>query len=175
MEARETPDHLPQRLLRKRTFQVVGPQARLHVRDRHVVVERGDRSLECAFGVALYDRRGPAATRQYLLELLAAPDAELGERAPVSLQDDVGRDLEAVENLLRHLAVLAGVQPLHVGGPLGAHRVIERCQLYDLWPCPGNEEDMFHWCRPVWSLGADVCKHTTAGASSVESAGRCQS
>jgi hypothetical protein len=57
---------------------------------------------------------------------------------------DVGRDLEAVEHLLRHLAVLARVQPGDGGVGVALHRVIERRELDDLGPSAGNEKNVFH-------------------------------
>jgi hypothetical protein len=77
-------------------------------------------------------------------ELLAAADAELGDGAAVPLQRDVRRDLEAGEDLIGHLAVLAGVQPLHGQVTVGTHGVIERRELDDLRTGAGYEQNVFH-------------------------------
>ena len=42
-----------------------------------------------------------------MIELAAAADAELGQRRAFALERDVGDDVEAGEDLLRHVAVLA--------------------------------------------------------------------
>ena len=81
VKARQAADHLPEAFFGKRPLEVVGAQARFDVGDRNAVVERGQRTQECALGIALDDDGRPRLPRHHRIELLAAADAELRERA----------------------------------------------------------------------------------------------
>jgi hypothetical protein len=144
VEARDPGDHLPQGFFRKRLFQVVGAEPCFHVSHGDLVVKTGQRSLKRALRVALHDHDRPWLLPHDRLELLAATDAEVTQRCAAARQGNIGDDIEARENLPRHLVMLAGMQPLDTDVVRATERVIQRRQLDDFRPRAGDEQDVSH-------------------------------
>ena len=103
--------------------------------------ETRQRSLEGAFGITLHDDGAPGLLPHHAFQLAAAPEAEIQERASLALEHMVGPDIEAVQHLHGHVAVLAGVQPHGANTLRASQGVIYRCQLDDLGARAGNDQD----------------------------------
>ena len=148
MEAGQAADHLPQPLFGKRALQVVGAQARFDVRDR----DRGCRSAASAPRNAL-SVSPCTTTADHGCRVITAsscwrqPTLNSDSVVPCALQRDVRHDVEAGQDLLRHLAVLTGVQPLHAASMRRPQRVIDRRELDDFRPRSRHEQDLFHSTR----------------------------
>jgi hypothetical protein len=144
MEASESADHLPQTLFGERPLEVIRAKSRFYVRDGNPVVESSQRPEECTFRVALHHDRRPWLLRHDGFELPSASAAELGQRRSLPVQCDVRHDVEARQDLLCHIAVLAGVEPLHPRPRRRSQRVVDRSELDDFRPGARDEKDVLH-------------------------------
>ena len=97
-------------LLRERPVQVPGAQAGLDVPDGDAAVEGGDRSAHRRGRVALDEEPVGPALRQQRIERAEDPRRELARGLVVAhqVEIDVGRQVEQLEDLVEHLAMLRG-------------------------------------------------------------------
>jgi hypothetical protein len=88
----------------------VRPQTRLDVHHRDLCVERGQGAGEGGRGVALDHHRPRLELRQHRLQAREDARGDPGQRLPLpeDVQVDMRVDVEHLEDLVEHLAVLPG-------------------------------------------------------------------
>jgi hypothetical protein len=107
----------------------------------NLLVERRKRAEERAFGIALDNAHVEALRCHHGIELRAALGAELLQRTAFALEPDVGLDIEAAQDLLRHVGMLAGVDPPDVGPVLRFQLMVDGRELDDLGPGAADKGD----------------------------------
>ena len=129
-------------LLREGCIDVARAQARLHVRDLDLGVERGQCGHEGGGGVALHDQ--PAGTHLFQDggQAVQHPrgDAGQGLVRPHQVEVEVRHDAEEVQHAVEHLAVLRGDADGDLEPAVGSCGQHDRSQLDGLGTGPEDEE-----------------------------------
>ena len=133
--ARRSGGDLPVHLLGERVAEVAGPQARLDVKERQVLVERDQRRGEHGRRVPLRD----TARRREVGERPSPAPARSGRRSRrgagpgcIRSRATSGTQAEQRHGLGQQLAVLAGIDQHRREGPRGAECGDDRRHLHDL-------------------------------------------
>ena len=129
--ARDAADHLAQTFFREGAAQIMGSQTGLHMGQRHAVVKRSQRALKRAFCIALYHHQRIFLAPHDVFQLQAAPCAEVQQAGACTCQRHIWHHIKTCQNLLRHLVMLSGVQPLHACPTNSAQCVVHRGQFDD--------------------------------------------
>lgn len=131
MQRRQRRCHPPVELLGERRVAVPGAQAGFHVRDRDLVVVRGEGAGEAARGVALDDDDIRSVFAQHPVEPFQGTRRDVGKRLArtADRQVVVCHQVESVEDRLDHVPVLACVDHGHREARVGHQTAHDRSQL----------------------------------------------
>ena len=141
VEGCDTRQHLTQRFFREGLVQVMGTQARLHMKNGDMAVKRGQGPAKGAHGVTLHNDAIRTRGSQKAVQRIQQPRLKPGETLARThdIQFCLRRDAEIGQGFPAELLMLAGIadKRAHVGPP--GKRLDDRRQLDGFGPCAGYD------------------------------------